>query len=486
MTATEYKAFHPDKVIAGPRISARKAVEEKLPLLLVLAHIPLGPLLYNASILALAYPVIACAVGLYWASRRTEPLIKVAYACAYLIGAEVLWRMAGSTIFWEFGKYGIVLMMIVALAKRKLWNIPSLPMIYFVLLLPAVHITFLNHYFDHARQTVSFNLSGPFALFVSCWFFSHVTVKMELVKKMLITLTIPIISVAVTTLFYTVTTPDIQFNTESNSSLSGGFGPNQVSSILGLGSFMCMACFLVFRNDFRYSVYLGILAVFFATQSVMTFSRGGMYAAVGAALVVAFFQINQLGKTVRRLLPIVACGLLFVVFLFPYMNDFTGGKLLERFEERGTTNRTEIIESDLMIFFDYPVFGVGVGEAQMVRWRYVGLISSSHTEFSRIISEHGSFGILALLCLVASAAFSLMRQRLSFGRALVAGALAWSGLFMMNAGMRLAAPSFIWGLSYITIAVPARRRPLRRRTRPPAPAARENGPDSAVVEVERL
>ena len=151
------------------------------------------------------------------------------------------------------------------------------------------------------------------------------------------------------------------------------------------------------------------------------------------------------------MIPIAGLVLIFLVFIFPYMNDFTGGKLQERFEDRGTTNRTEIIESDLILFLKNPIFGTGVGESKDYSQKILGFESASHTEFSRIISEHGSFGILALFALALAAIYNLKRQKLSFGKALVGGAVVWSGLFMLNAGMRLAAPAFMWGLSFITI-----------------------------------
>lgn len=43
-------------------------------------------------------------------------------------------------------------------------------------------------------------------------------------------------------------------------------------------------------------------------------------------------------------------------------------------------------------------------------------------------------------------------QDSGIGKAFVACFVVWSGLFMTNAGMRLGAPSFAWGLSFAMIA----------------------------------
>jgi hypothetical protein len=282
---------------------------------------------------------------------------------------------------------------------------------------------------------------------------------------------IPLLSVACATLFYTVTAEDIHFNTESNFATSGGFGPNQVSAMLGLGVFIAACCLISFRVDARFKVFLGVAAVFFAAQSVLTFSRGGIYNAAGASLALLFFQFRNLGEGAKRLVPVLALVFVFFWFVFPALDNFTGGKLGERFDDTGATNRVEIAQSDLVIFAEYPILGVGVGLANEYRRQIYGYGSGSHTEFSRLISEHGLFGIVALISMVLMAIFNFKRQGSIFGRAIVAGVAVWSALFMFNAGMRLAAPSYLWGLMFMTILTP--RRAVQNRLR--RPGLRRNG-----------
>jgi uncharacterized membrane protein len=436
----------------------------KIPLLLICLHIPLGLLLYSSGALALLHPLIVLAVGLLWAGRKNVPFEKVTYATAYLVGVEVLWRMARSPVFWEFGKYGAAAIMIVALVRRGHLKIPPLPLIYLGLLIPSCFLTFINNDFETARMMISSNMSGPIALFISCWYFSAIKMNWLQIRKTLIFISIPLISVAVATLFFTVTIENLTFGSESNTLTSGGFGPNQVSAMLGLGVFVCLTCLLLFNNDLKTMLYLGLGAVFFAAQSVMTFSRGGIYNAVGAALVVIVLQMRDLNKNIKKFLPLFAIGLLFLVIVFPYLDGFTGGKLQQRFRETSTTNRTEIVESDLELFLRNPFLGVGVGEAKSAREEFYGRQSSSHTEFTRLISEHGILGVFSLIALAFGTFYNFRRQRSGMGKALVAGTVVWGCLFMLNAGMRLAAPSFMWGMSFLTIlplAAARIRRPLR-------------------------
>ncbi len=452
MINSRYPMNLPNRVNSfAPPHSVSRVKEFKLPILLTLVHIPFGILLYKAGAIAILHPYGVFLLGMHWAFQKHEKLEKTALIVAYMVGVEVLWRMASLPVYWEFGKYATSAIMITALLRRGYWKIPTLPLIYFVLLLPSCVLTLTLYEWQWTQQMLSANMSGPLALFVSCWFFSHLRLSWSQIKTLFFTAILPLLTVAVTTLFYTVTTADIQFTTESNHATSGGFGPNQVSAMLGLGAFLCISAYLLFKNRFQDNLYLGVLTVLFTAQSVMTFSRGGMYNAVGAALAVVLFQVQNVGQGIRRLLPVAGLAAIFLLLVFPFLNQFTGGKLQERFEDREATNRYELVESDLQIFLENPIFGVGVGESAVERTKIFGAQVASHTEFARIVSEHGIFGVFALLALGLTLAFNVMRQSSVEGKAMVAGMFVWSGVFMLNAGMRLAAPAFILGISFLTV-----------------------------------
>ena len=426
--------------------------EHKLPLLLILLHFPLGIILYNAGSLGLLHPVILLVIGMRYAIRKDVKLERVAEIGAYIIGVEVLWRMAGTPIFWEFGKYGTALIMMTALVRRGLWKIPAFPIFYFVLLLPSCVITLSQNSFSNAKGILSSIMSGPFLLLISCWFFSNLQMNRRQIKNLFLALIIPLMSVALTTLFYTVTAAEIEFNGESNFATSGGFGPNQVSSMLGLGAFLCVAGFLLFKNSFNYALFFGVLALLFTSQSVLTFSRGGMYNAVGGVLLIIAFQIRNLKDGIKKLIPIIGITVVFFLVIFPYLDNFTDGALQDRFEDSDPTKRGDILITDFKIFSENPILGVGVGNAYAERAKYLDYKAMSHTEFGRVFSEHGIFGVVSLLAMILMIVFNFRNQKSVWGKAFIAGLIGWSFLFMLNAGMRLAAPSFIWGMSYLILA----------------------------------
>lgn len=429
--------------------------ESTLLILLTILHLPLGLILYAAGSLGIIHPIGIFALGMYWAVSKKFTLERIVYLIAYLIGCEVLWRMAQTPIFWEFGKYGSALIMITALIRSGYYKIPALPITFIILLFPACVLTITTSTFGEARDQISFNLSGPFFLFISCWFFSYIKFSQLQVKKLFNFIFIPLLTVATTTLFYTVSSGEIEFNTESNFATSGGFGPNQVSSMLGLGVFVGLACYLLYNDKLKFKSYFVLGTLLLAAQCVFTFSRGGIYNAIGAIAILTVFQLNDLTATAKRIPILILTVLFFLLIIFPYMNDFTGGKLEERFEDTETTRRGDIIESDIQILMENPLLGIGLGNAKSYREKYLGYSAASHTEFSRMLSEHGILGVLAILVLILLTILNLIRQNSVFGRAIIAGAVVWCALFMFNAGMRLAAPGFLWGFSFITILRPS-------------------------------
>lgn len=431
---------------------------------LAIIHIPLGIVVYSAGPLAVLHPIAVLAVGLYWAVRRETRLDRVAIAIAYLIGCEVLWRMAQVPVWWEFGKYGAVAIALVALVRRSSYSTPALPLVYLAALIPACVLTFVDVNPEEARAIMSSTMSGPFLLFVSCWFFSHVSFTPAQLRRTFFAIVIPLLSVGFATLFFTVTAEDIQFTGESNFATSGGFGPNQVSSLLGLGAFAALFCLIAFRNSTRYRLFALLAALFLSAQSVMTFSRGGIYNAAAGILAVVVLEFKEPSVAIKRIAPLVGLVAVFLIFVFPLLNSFTGGSLQERFEDTGTTNRTEIVETDLYIFLDNPILGTGVGGAYADREHFLGHKAMSHTEFTRLLSEHGFFGVVAMICLLSTIVVNFKRQTTVLGMATVAGVAVWCIVFMLNAGMRLAAPSFLWGLTFATIVTPMRKTRALGRT----------------------
>jgi hypothetical protein len=409
----------------------------------ILIHLPLALVMKRWSLVAGVHAVAIFAVGLWLCVMKNRPQ-QVAQWAAYVVGAEVLWRMCKAPIPWEFAKHSIWLVCLISMARFKGIRDSWLPVLYFGLLIPAGFITFIELPFGEARSQASFNLAGPLCLAVCALWFPFVRLTPGAFQRISTMLLAPICGFAFIGLLR-LATIETQFSDNSNFAASGGYGPNQVSSMLALGALFAILSFFNETHSKLLKACYVMLAILLLGQSVMTFSRTGLYLFCGSFLGAAAFLAQQKRKTLSFvLLMFVLGGAAFAIL--PMLDSFTGGKLKERFEDKGLTGRDSIARLDLQIWKEHPLFGVGVGMSLYSRSALGDEGPASHTEYTRLVADHGMLGLIALGLLLTMTAQAFLRARGPWAKAVVAGCAVWSWLFMAVTGMRLAAPSFLLGL----------------------------------------
>jgi O-antigen ligase len=353
--------------------------------------------------------------------------------------------MTDAAVFWESGKYAVVLILGLSQLHHRLKQIPTAPLLYLLLLLPSSVMTWYGVGMSAARELISFNLSGPFTLFISAWYFSGMRINRTQLVRILLFATLPIVTTATYALLRTFSAPAIQWVNDSMFQTSGGFGPNQVSTIMGLGIVAAWIILLLSRSGGRLRLVTAVLGIVFFIQGLLTFSRGGMIAAV---IVVSFMALHAAtGREQRtRLFLILLVLVPVVVFVvFPFLDEFTQGLLQVRFTDPGLTNRDALLEQELTLFLENPVAGVGPGVGTTMR----GV--ASHTEVTRMLAEHGMLGLASLTVLLGLAAQQYLRSRSSIERGLRGSLVFWSLAIMTNAAMRIAAITFMFGLAFADV-----------------------------------
>src|SRR5437660_6185788 len=120
-------------------------------------HVPLGVLMHQVPSLATVHAVLTVTVAVLLAMFGR--LYRVVYAAAYIAGSEVLWRMCGAEVFWESGKYAVLLIFAIALIRLRAVRWWALPVLYFLLLLLSIALAPYDLLSDDAREQISFNLS---------------------------------------------------------------------------------------------------------------------------------------------------------------------------------------------------------------------------------------------------------------------------------------------------------------------------------------
>ncbi len=427
-------------------------------------HVPLALIAAARPEIATAHALATFAFGAWWATSSAR-MERVAWVGAYMAGAEVLWRMTGAQTYWEFGKYGAVAIFMLSLLRTRKLTPPMLPFTYFALLLPSIALTAISETFSGAREQISFNLSGPLALMAAAWFFSHAQLSGASLRTMFVAFIGPVVGVGTLAARGTFA-GDVVFFNASNMATSGGYGPNQVSAVLGLAAMF--ALFIALDAGVRTSMRGLMIAVmgWLAAQSALTFSRSGLYmAAAGAGIAVCFLMRDRRFRS--KLIPIVV--VMFTVgnyFVVPYLDAFTDGAIGERFQDVYLTGRDRMIKADIELWKQNPILGVGPGEGGTFRGESlsegrVGPIRTgprklaAHTEFSRLLSEHGLFGLAALCVLLFAGLRNVKRMPDRRTKALVAALTCWSALFMLGDGMRILAPSFVFGVGFAALLADA-------------------------------
>jgi hypothetical protein len=438
----------PRPVSRGTAATAADTSNDWKLLLFLTLHAPLSILLRVSPTLPTWHALASVAAGVWWASAGRR-LDRAVYAACYIAGSEVLWRMTGIHLFWEYGKYGASLILILVLIQLPSYRSTSWTVVgYFALLLPSAFLTVHDLGLSEARDALSFNLSGPFSLTVAVLFFSSVRAAALDLKMLILSLLAPIVGVLTICSYSTVTASSIQFYSESNFVTSGGFGPNQVSAVLGLGTLLSLFVFLQSSKPlFRW--FFLTLTVVILIQGVLTFSRGGVLNALICTGFLAVHLIRQ--PRIRNSFFAVLVVLTFVgwTVVFPRLNAFTGGALEERYSSTETGMRQTIAEEELQLWEDNPVFGVGPGMAKFHRNDPFGMEVAAHTEFTRLLAEHGTFGLFALVMLVVIAGRSYLAAPTSLEKAWVSAFAAWSLVEMGHSAMRIVAISLLFGLATI-------------------------------------
>ena len=434
-----------------------KIVHNKL--LFICIHLVIG---FIATILPIGkiYTLLIIVTGIIIILITRNKNEEALYLLSYLVGAEIFIRTINGAILYETGKYGLILFSLLGIFLGPIKGKISISLLIYILLL-SIGIMFTQlPPGESIRKAIAFNLSGPISLAIFALYcnFRHITIK-EL-NQLLFFVLLPIFSMISLVYFKTPSLEDLVFTTSSNFDTSGGFGPNQVSTMIGVGTFI-IAIFIILRVQLSKYLFLDIIFLaYFTYRGLLTFSRGGMLTA-GVALV-AFIGCIVLHKrlTFKKLFLYTSVSFALFIGVWLYTTNITGGLISNRYAGKNakgvqkkdlSAGRGAIFEAQLESFYKSPFFGIGVGNGKYKRMETnLKTTAAAHNEISRLLEEQGILGFIALLILLfkplVNIYFGTMYQR-SF---LISFYVFWF-LTINHSAMRLAFPGFIYGLSLIKI-----------------------------------
>lgn len=395
-------------------------------------------------------------------NRNEEALL---YA-AFIVGAEIYFRMSFVGLPWEFGKIAVIILLLTGLfVEKKKKTFPLIMLLYILLLLPAFFVRDWDSLVQ-LKHDVMFNMSGQFSLIVAVFYCYKRNISDESLIQIGRVIIYGIFLMAIMVLVKSPYYGSIDYGGGSNFEASGGFGPNQVSVIFGLGIFI-MGFFLIQNKHLFTSKSIDILLlIMFTLQGLFTLSRGGVIAGMVALIVgiLALYFSNP--KQVNKVLKInpLKIGLITVVLIGAFWQGdaISGGSIQKRYfnqdeygnqiKEDYSTHRGEIVNIDFNTFLENWETGTGVGGSAFFRNAEAG-ISAVHVEFSRILADHGILGLVALIIMLFFPIFIFFNLKDIKSKFLLSAFVALSLLTMSHNAMRLAVPGFFYGFGFMLVYV---------------------------------
>lgn len=395
--------------------------------ILFFGHLLLGFLatLSPFILIGVVYTILFSFLSVIYRLRGVTRAKTIVYFLSYFSAFEVISRMARTSPFipYELGKYLAFVILFYGIIEMRGLKVNGILLV--LLLLPSVILALPN---AKGYGDIVFNVFGLLNLGLGMAFFSTIKKSGIDLYRIVRLMIYPLLTALVFTIIRTPSFEDINFKLGAMTSTSGGFGSNQVSTAFGLALFLV---FLLWYSGYRFSglpkiVDLGV-ALMFLFQGLLTFSRGGL---IGGVIAIVILFIGSLVSVTRKskIKPIYfVIAVPVAILIISVANNLSGGNLFLRYQGetngtlRGgkekdlnqlTTGRAEIFIEDLKIFQKYPIFGVGVGQSKYFRNGSQGGAegASAHIEMTRLLAEHGIFGLIIVTVLF----FDLIKKLLLF------------------------------------------------------------------------
>lgn len=410
---------------------------------------------FSSKIYALLIPII----GVFLVFKTKNKNNEVLLVAAYLVGVEVFLRMTGGNFNNEYIKLSVIFVMILGMAYSSFTITSSLYWFFLVLLIPGILLTATADILSvDIKKVLVFNLSGPFCLAFCAIYTFNRKITFEELQKIVVAMGLPIISITTYLFLYNPSVQSVVTGTQSNFETSGGFGPNQVSTILGLGMFVFFTQLILFSKSKKMQILNGILLLVISYRAIVTFSRGGVITGVVMIVILLLLLYYYSSTKVSSKLALVfAITAIMGVGIWTYTSVQTSGLIEKRYANKDAAGRVKkdrlggreaIIAVDIKTFFDNPIMGVGAGLGKEYRKKVFGADVASHNEITRLLSEHGIFGIFGLLILfiMPFALYYTNTSNLYF-----LSFYAFWLLTINHAAMRTAAPAFVYALTLVNV-----------------------------------
>ncbi len=428
------------KIFAATHETTVASLSYRSVLVLILAHLAIGMIIRESSAAATIHALGVAAAAVY-VLANARSLDRFLIVTAYAMGSSVLWRVGKAGVLWFLPEYLTLLIVVAGIWKLNTSGRGVNGMIMFMLLLlPSTFLTIILEPIGVARDMIAFNLLPLLVFSVLITTLSRMPVHVETLRQFLFYSVLPVLSLWVLSAF-NVFIVGTHYGASSNAEAAGGFAPNQVSNAFSFGAVALTILLVLPGSNRRFAVPFIVAALLLVVQSVMTFSRGGLYNVLVFLVFFIPFFLQQRGQRLRFFLLMAVLVFISFSYIAPALDDYTEGQLERRYEKEGTSSRDILILQDLDMFIENPLLGVGPGRGRAHRFYSTRGTAQAHTEFSRLLAEHGIFGAAAMLMLLFTFYGVFRRASTKWQKSIIAGSVGWILVMLMHSATRI--PMFI-------------------------------------------
>jgi len=407
----------------------------------------------------------------FFTLSKSNQKIALPYLLGYLIPVELMSRILFCSPFipWELSKYlGTALLIYgIALNNNRKNGAIAIPLL--LLIIPGLLITLSQG--QRVYVDIVYNFLGPAALCFSIIYFSNIVLSPVRVYKIFLTISMGGLSILTYLIAKLRNVASINFNLGANAQVTDGFGPNQVSTVLGLvfgvSFFLWLHKVRIFNKVWKDLVFSAL----FLFWALLTFSRGGVIAVV-LPLILIILLVPKPRYTIspRKFnLKFIAAIIVLFIGLGFITNRLTGGSLLLRYQgetyatQKGyvekdlnevSSGRLEVFQSDWQMWQDNFLFGVGVGQSYYERVNYGYRLVSAHVEVSRLLSEHGLFGFVFSIIFLFYPVILFLKANSAFQKSIIIFCMGVAIATSMHSAMRTFVTPLLYGMGTAIVVIP--------------------------------
>ena len=426
---------------------------------LVILHLAIALAVFAVPFLSKIYALLIPVLGTLYVFGTKNKNNEVLLVAGYLVGVEVFLRMTGGNFNNEYIKVSVIFFMLMGMAYSAFSVSSFIYGFFLILLIPGILMTAaLADVSTDIKKAVVFNISGPVCLGISAIYTYKRKISFSTLQNIVQLIGLPIITTTAYLFLYNPSVQDVVTGTQSNFETSGGFGPNQVSTILGLGMFVFFAQLILFSKSKKMQLLNGALVLLISYRAIVTFSRGGVItgAVMILGLLILLYFYSDIKTKFKLTLVAVLTGFL-ALSVWTYSSSQTSGLIDKRYANEDAAGRVKkdklggreaIMNAEMDLFYNNPVTGVGAGLGKENRKNMISEDAASHNEVTRMLSEHGLFGLFGLIILFITPFFSYINNRQHFY--FLSFYFFWL-LTINHAAMRTAAPAFVYALTLLTV-----------------------------------